>query len=180
MTGRLIGVVGPSGVGKDSVMRAMAANVTGFILVRRVITREPGAGGEDYESVTEAEFEQRRLAGAFCLDWEAHGLRYGIPRTVLNRVAKGEDVLVNLSRDVLRDIKAIFPRVTILNITASPETLAERLEQRGRETPDDIAKRLAKASRVLPDGMEIVTVSNDGPLEDTVAEALALLHPARV
>lgn len=161
-------------------MHALATSVTGFTLVRRVITRRADAGGEDFESVTEAEFARRRQAGAFCLHWEAHGLCYGIPNAVKDRLAKGEDVLVNLSRNVLSDIKAIFPRVTVLNITASPETLAERLAERGRETPEDIAKRLAQASRVLPDGMEILTVNNDGPLEDTVAEALSLLHPARV
>ena len=180
MTGRLIGVVGPSGVGKDSVMQALASSVTGFTLVRRVITRDARAGGEDFEAVTEAEFERRRQAGAFCLHWEAHGLHYGIPKSVKDRIAKGEDVLVNLSRNVLRDLHAVFPRITILNITASPETLAERLAKRGRETPDDIAKRLAKASRILPEGLEILEINNDGALEDTVAEALALLHPASV
>ncbi|MEO0912102.1 MAG: hypothetical protein AAFY59_03810 [Pseudomonadota bacterium] len=39
MTGRFIAVVGPSGVGKDSVMAGMAARTGQLKLVRRVITR---------------------------------------------------------------------------------------------------------------------------------------------
>ncbi len=178
MTGRLIGVVGPSGVGKDSLMQALASTVTGFTLIRRVITRDGDAGGEDFEAVTEAEFETRRAAGEFCLHWQAHGLSYGIPKSVKNRVAKGEEVLVNLSRDVLTEISAIFPRVAVLNVTARPETLAARLADRGRETPEEIAARLAR-KRTLPEGLDILTIHNDGPLEDAVDEALAWLHPVR-
>ncbi len=160
-------------------MQALASSITGFTLARRVITRSADAGGEDFEAATEDEFETLRAAGAFCLDWRAHGLRYGIPQSVQNRVAKGEEVLVNLSRDVLTEVAKVFPRASVLNITAKPETLAERLAKRGRETPEEIAARLSRR-RPLPDELDILTVHNDGPLEDTVVEALALLHPLRV
>ena len=48
MTGRFIAVVGPSGVGKDSVMQGMAARDPRIVLARRVITRPSDAGGEDF------------------------------------------------------------------------------------------------------------------------------------
>ena len=179
MTGRLIGVVGASGVGKDTLMRALTEASPELSLVRRVITRAPCMGGEDYEPVTEAEFETRRKAGEFCIHWQAHGLRYGIPDDIRRRVAKGEQLLVNLSRDVLTDVAKVFPRFAVLNITASDETLAARLSGRGRETADQIARRLDRARRALPEGLTIHNVSNDGPLSDTVNEALALLYPVR-
>ena len=179
MTGRLIGVVGPSGVGKDTLMRALADASPDLALVRRVITRAPELGGEDYEAVNDAEFEARRLSGAFCIHWRAHGLRYGIPDSIRLRVGKGEQLLVNLSRDVLVDVATAFPRFAVLSVTAADETLAARLTQRGRETSDEIVKRLERARRPLPIELTVYSVSNDGALEDAVDEALALLHPVR-
>lgn len=179
MTGRLIGVVGPSGAGKDTLMRALANASPDFELVRRTITRAPDLGGEDFDAVTEEDFEARRRAGHFCIHWRAHGLRYGIPDQIRLRVGKGEQLLVNLSRDVLVDVATVFPCFAVLNVIASDQTLAARLSSRGRETDEDIARRLARAGRALPDGLTIYTVSNDGAIEDAMDEALALLHPVR-
>jgi ribose 1,5-bisphosphokinase len=66
-------VVGPSGAGKDTVLAYARQHLAGYehvVFPRRVITRPPGPG-EDYESVTEAEFATRR----FALSWAAHGLQ---------------------------------------------------------------------------------------------------------
>ena len=49
MGAHVIGVVGPSGVGKDTVMHALAAAQPGIKLARRVITRPVEAGGEEGE-----------------------------------------------------------------------------------------------------------------------------------
>ena len=44
MSGRMIAVVGPSGVGKDTVMQALVDAAPQLSLVRRVITRRSGCG----------------------------------------------------------------------------------------------------------------------------------------
>ena len=41
------------------------------------------------------------------------------------------------------------------------------------------AARLAREGACIPDGLDVVTVSNDGPLDETVATALAALQPVR-
>ncbi len=179
MSGRLIGVVGPSGVGKDTVMEALANAVPEFSLVRRFITRKPGLGGEDYEPVSEEAFARMKGDGGFCIDWQAHGLHYGIPSNVVDDVAAGDQLLVNLSRSVLGTVNAAFPHFVVLNITASPETLAERLKGRGRESVSEIAARLERSASALPSDVETVTISNDGLLDDTVRTAVALLQPVR-
>jgi ribose 1,5-bisphosphokinase len=179
MTGRLIGVVGPSGVGKDTLMPAMAAAEPGLSLVRRVITRDAEAGGEVFEAVSEGEFARLAAEGAFCLHWEAHGLRYGIRREVCDRVAAGETMLVNLSRRVIGAAVDVVPDLLILNVTARPETLAARLKSRGREGEAEISRRLARADLVLPGGVTAVAIPNDGPLDVAVARALGALHPVR-
>ncbi len=180
MTGRLIAVVGPSGVGKDSVMSALAARRPSIELVRRVITRDPGLGGEDYEPVTEDRFAELLAADAFCLHWAAHGLLYGIPATVRDRLAEGTDLLVNLSRSVLPEMKRSFPTSAILSLTATPETLARRLQGRGRETPESIAKRLERSALGIPEGVPVIEISNDGSLAETVEDALDALYPVKV
>jgi ribose 1,5-bisphosphokinase len=174
--GRLIAVVGPSGVGKDSVMAGIHQAMPGIHLVRRVITRAPDLGGEDYDAVSEAAFEAMAENGSFALHWQAHGLHYGVPITVKYQLNKGTDCLVNFSRRALAPAAEIFPRLLVLNITAKPETLAARLSARGRETVAEITKRLAEADKPLPEGLEVLHLANDGPLSVTVARATALLQ----
>jgi len=178
--GRLIAVVGPSGVGKDSIMTGMIAARPDMRLVRRTITRAPGLGGEDYDAVALDGFTKAAQSGAFCVHWSAHGLSYGIPADVLMDVQAGADCLANFSRSALKQASTVFPNLTVLNITASPDTLARRLAGRARETAPEIAARLAQADKALPTGLNVVTIANDGALEDTVARALDALQPARV
>lgn len=179
MSGRVIAVVGPSGVGKDSVMSGLKSLVPEIHLVRRVITRDPGLGGEDYDAVSPDEFDAMKRSGAFALHWGAHNLYYGVPITVNYQLKKGTDCLINFSRKALSEGADIFPNFLVLNITASSETLARRLSARGRETADEIAQRIAVAQKTLPAGLNIIEVSNDGPLAETVARAAALIQPVR-
>ena len=178
--GRLIAVVGPSGVGKDSVMQGVAEVLPKIHLVRRVITRAPGLGGEDYDAVTETQFQQMAQDGAFAVHWGAHGLYYGIPQTVRYQVGRGTDCLVNFSRRALRAGADAFPNFMVLNLTAQPETLAARLGARGRESAYEIAARLAEAQKSLPTGLDVRTVSNDGPLEQTIVRVASLLQPVSI
>ncbi|MEM9602786.1 MAG: phosphonate metabolism protein/1,5-bisphosphokinase (PRPP-forming) PhnN [Pseudomonadota bacterium] len=175
--GRLIAVVGPSGVGKDSVIDGMLAADTRLRRVRRVVTREAGLPGEDHIPMDAEAFGEAVSAGAFCLHWHAHGLSYGIPLHVLRDVAAGEHCVVNLSRDAVRDAVARFPAVIALHVTARPETIAARLAQRGRESLDQIRHRLARSNRPLPDSVDVVHIANDGSLDDAVAAALRALQP---
>lgn len=178
--GRLIAVVGPSGVGKDSVMRGIAEVMPNVHLVRRVITRAPGLGGEDYDAVDEPQFRELAACGAFVVHWGAHGLHYGIPQTVRYQLNKGTLCLANFSRKALRAGADAFPNFSVLNITAEPATLAARLAGRGRESEADIARRLAESDKPLPPGLDVLTLSNDGHLTQTVARAVALLQPVSV
>jgi len=174
MIGRLIGVVGPSGVGKDTVMEAVARAWPGLHLVRRVITRPEEAGGEAFDGVSDEVFRRRVVAGDFALHWQAHGLQYGIPRDVEDVLAEGRVAMVNLSRAVLGEAQDRFPGFAVLSLTATPEVLAQRLQGRGRESAADIARRLARADNALPAGLDrVVTIDNSGALEDTVAAVLA-------
>jgi ribose 1,5-bisphosphokinase len=151
--GRLIGVVGPSGVGKDSLMEALVARRPDLHRVRRVITRPETAGGEVFEGITPALFAARAAGGDFALHWTAHGLSYGVPARVRDVLGTGRDALVNLSRGVLGKAARQFETFHVLHVTARPEVLAARLNARGRETPQDIARRLARPAPAFPPGL---------------------------
>lgn len=177
--GRLFTVVGPSGAGKDTLLLAVAARLPRLRRVRRVITRPATAGGEDFESVSMAGFARRRAAGEFALWWAAHGFHYGIPRAVDAWLALGEDVIFNGSRAVLGSAVARYPNLRVLHVTASPAVLAERLARRGRETSAEIAERLARSDFILPDGLDVTMIRNDGKLSTAVAEMIvAIQHEA--
>ncbi len=178
--GCLIAVVGPSGVGKDSVMMGIKAACPEVHLVKRVITRAPELGGEDYTAVTVPEFKRHAELGEFAVHWGAHDLFYAIPQSVKARLAEGQTCLANFSRSALLRGADAFDDFKVLNITASRGVLANRLHARGRETEAQIEKRLKQADKPLPEGLDVVHLANEAQLDATVLQALALLKLEKV
>lgn len=178
--GPVIAVVGPSGVGKDSLMSGLAVADPRLRSMRRVITRAASAGGEDYQPVNEAEFEALVRADVFALHWNAHGLRYGIPRDIEKLRLGASGVLVNLSRAVLLQAQEVFDDFRVISVTARPEVLAARLAGRGREDAAEVERRLARASLALPDGLrQVHEVDNSGDLCTAIVQAQAIIQAAR-
>jgi ribose 1,5-bisphosphokinase len=172
-------VVGPSGAGKDTLIDAAWRELSGDVrvrFVRRDITRPPEGGGEDHNAVDADTFAQRRDGGAYALHWQAHGLGYGIPADICADLSAGRVVVANVSRTVIEQAVRQFP-VRVLEITASPAVLAQRLGARGREDAADIAARLARGV-ALPDTVDVVTIVNDGTPEQGAERVLAELRRA--
>ncbi len=174
--GRLVAVVGPSGAGKDTLLAGLVARHPDVDLARRAITRPMTPDAEDHEAMTPEAFAARAAAGGFLVHWQAHGLRYGIPRDVLQAVAAGRLVLFNGSRAALPAARAAWPDLGVVMVTAPVEVLAARLAARGRETATDIAARLDRAALAAPEGA--VVVMNDGPVDRGVARLAEALNLA--
>ena len=170
----IFAVVGPSGAGKDLLIRGAMDARPDLRLVRRVITRPADAGAEDHEPATEEEFLARVAQGDFALFWHAHGLSYGLPKEAF---AGPGDVIFNGSRAVLSDAARVFPGLRVILVTAPDDILAARLAARGREGLDDIRSRLARAAFTLPDGIDSRTVVNDGTPGEGIARLLSALQP---
>lgn len=178
LKGTVIAVVGPSGVGKDSLMdftRRHFAERDDVRFVRRTITRLKGAVGEEHTAVTFEAFDELARAGAFAVHWHAHGLGYGIPADVFEDLSAGHVVIANGSRSALRAFQLAFPNLVVVNVTADPEILANRLAARGRETPADIKSRLDRSPEPLPSDLTVVDIDNSGELERAGTALVALI-----
>ncbi|MCR5943889.1 phosphonate metabolism protein/1,5-bisphosphokinase (PRPP-forming) PhnN [Ochrobactrum sp. XJ1] len=163
--GRFVAVVGPSGAGKDTIMdaaRVALAGDTRFHFVRRIITRPQMPGTEDHDSLDEASFATAAGEGAFALHWQAHGLSYGLPKSLEDEIAEGTVVIANVSRRVLGDIRRLYKSRSVVVITARPDVLAERLASRGRESREEITARLAREVSFDDDAGDVVTIDNSG------------------
>jgi len=167
-------VVGPSGSGKDTLLREALAQRPDFHLVRRTITRPADAGGEDHHAVSYEEFAGLEVEGAFALSWEAHGLSYGIPNSELERRATGP-ILVNASRGVIDEARERFGPLTVFVVTASLEILSQRLHSRRREDNANIVRRLERARMAMPTGEDVITIDNSGPLTAGVSAVVNAL-----
>jgi phosphonate metabolism protein PhnN/1,5-bisphosphokinase (PRPP-forming) len=183
-SGLLVLVVGPSGVGKDTLLDAARERLKSaphICFPRRCITRPAGSVGEIHIPVRAEDFGQMARQGAFLLSWKAHDLCYGIPRHVQDDVAEGKTVIVNVSRSVIDDARSLIGRdqVRVLSIRANRDVLRKRLEARGREDALDIERRLARASAHQVDGDNIIHVDNDADLETGIARFIAAIEMDR-
>ena len=167
MSGRFFFVVGPSGAGKDSLIDGARSKLpaSAFVFARRVITRAPGAAGEDHEACTETEFAARQARGDFLITWEAHGLHYGLPAMLLDALAQGRHVIANGSRAMVAPLFKRLPALVVSEVSAPAYVLAKRLAARGRETASDIARRLERKIPDYPADCHILHVINDQTLE---------------
>lgn len=172
MMGRLFLVVGPSGVGKDTLLAGAKAAGPALHWARRVITRPATAGGEPFEAATDAQFQTRLAAGDFALHWQAHGLSYGVPKSELAPLDQGRTVLLNGSRGALDQALALYPGLTVIRVSAPSALLADRLMARGRESRADIEARLNRAAYDLPAGLAVVDIVNDASPETGIARLL--------
>ena len=181
MRGTLFLIVGPSGAGKDTLIegaRSALRSDARYVFARRVVTRSAAAGGEVHLSATPEEFAQQVRARDFMLHWKAHGLGYGLPRSLDDDLVQGRNVVANVSRSVIAEATSRYAPVRVIVITASPEARAQRLAARGREDPSGVAGRLARTAR-MPSGVAVDTVMNDGAPSEGIARLVALLTEAR-
>jgi ribose 1,5-bisphosphokinase len=175
--GLFVAVVGPSGAGKDALIRGLAARMSeadGVHCPRRIVTRRADAF-EDHETLDEAAFLAARARGRFALSWTAYGFHYDVPSEVDARLAEGAVVVCNLSRAVVGEARRRYANSFVVLVTARPETLAARLALRSRESAERLRERLDRAfaseAAIKPDAV----IDNDGALDDAAARFCALV-----
>ena len=178
MEGSLVYVMGPSGAGKDSVLghaRSLLPPGAPVVFAHRYITRPADSGGENHVALSREEFATRRAYGLFAYHWNAHGNDYGVGREIHDWRAAGLTVVVSGSRDHFLRTGGLDSQARPVLITAPADRLRQRLAGRGRESAIEAAERLQRADAYEVDDPRLVTIVNDGSLDDAAAVFLRLL-----
>lgn len=145
--GRLVLVVGPSGAGKDTLLRlaqTACADDHDIVFPRRIVTRASSAD-EDNIALSPDEFARAREHGDFAVHWDAHGHSYALPLQINDDIRAGRAVVANVSRTVIAALRGTYANVVVVAITAPPDVLAQRLAARARHSDGNIADRLARS-----------------------------------
>jgi guanylate kinase len=147
--GILFVVSAPSGTGKTTLCKELAATVPGLHPSISYTTRAPRPGevhGRDYYFVSEETFQEMVKRNDFAESARVYGHCYGTPRQALiDMMARGLDVLLEIDTQGAMQIKEKFSDGAYIYILPpSLDALRARLIQRG-ESPEEIQRRLKKA-----------------------------------
>lgn len=175
---RLFYVIGASGSGKDSLLRHAREQLSGhrnIVFAHRYITRPHDAGGENHIALNHAEFDARLAAGLFAMHWTSHGLRYGIGKEINLWLAKGCSVVLNGSREYMENAMRNYEELTPVLVEVAPDILKQRLQARGRETPEEIEQRLTHAPVFPGINRNITCIRNDADIATAGRNLVELL-----
>lgn len=180
-TPRLTVLVGPTAVGKGTVVHALRTRHPELVVSVSATTRAPRPGevdGTHYLFLSYEEFD-RLIATDQMLEWATvHGThRYGTPRGPVDRaLAQGRHVLLEIDLVGARQVKRTFPDARFIFLAPpSWDALVERLATRGTEDEEERSRRLATARIEMAAEDEFdVTVINDD-LDVAVAQLARII-----
>lgn len=177
---------GPSGAGKDAVLRGIRDSGLAFRHTVTMTTRPQRAGetdGVDYHFTSEENFKDMIERGEL-LEWaEVYGHRYGVPRRpVEEALERGEDVIVKVDVQGAKSIKERMPGAVLLFLTTSTiEEQEKRLKGRNTESAAEMELRLAtfhEEMKSLP-LFDYIVVNRQGELDSAVSQIAAIITTER-
>lgn len=176
---RLTVLVGPSGVGKGTVVQHILENYPQVKLSISATTRASREGeihGKHYYFVSDAEFDQM-LAKNELLEWATvHGKhRYGTPRLpIMQGSANGFLMLLEIDLQGAREVRKSDPSAKLVFLSPpSWEELVRRLVGRGTETAEERERRLETAKVEMAASNEFDAVIVNDNVERAAAELVA-------
>lgn len=152
--GKFFVIMGPSGVGKTSLVNALVHDEKCQTVVRipTYTTRKARVGeinGVDYYFITEAEFREKMVNGDL-LEWShAYQAFYGLGRKNIEDVlASGITALAVVDRVGAVQIRKLKSDVKVIFIVPPSMTeLRERLTKRSNDSEQSMLFRLSQAER---------------------------------
>jgi guanylate kinase len=177
---------GPSGAGKDSVLRAALQRDDRLATVVTAKTRAPRAGeqhGEHQLFLSEQQFDELLAADGFLEYATVYGHRSGVPRDQVERlVAAGKSVVIRTDVQGARTLRRKIPEAVLIFLTVPDRAdLEQRIRERSADDEESIRRRLAVASEEMAeaDRFDYVIVNADDDLDDAVEELLSVIERER-
>lgn len=178
--GRVFIISGPSGSGKDSLMKKLFEKAPEIMFSISSITRPMRVGeveGEKYNFITRERFEEM-LANDELLEHNVFvGNYYGTPKQpVLKAVEEGKDILIEVDvNGAYQIIDKIPDVVSIFIMPPSLEILKKRLTGRGTDSKEIIDKRLFEALREIACAKDYDYIVVNDDLDTAVDEFVSIL-----
>jgi len=176
-------IVGPSGVGKSTIIERIALMFPQVERFKTTTTREPRHAGDNrYHFVARTEFEQMINRGEF-LEWtETHGNLYGTEQKVLMDILdQGKYPLPSNAIDIkgVEAYKKAFPGLLAIFIAYdSLEQLPERIRRtRPETTEDEIARRMttAKEEMAAANHFDHIVFNHEGKIDQALTEIATII-----
>jgi guanylate kinase len=149
VSGKLILILGSSGSGKGTVLKALRENHPEYVFPLSCTTRDPRPGevdGEVYRFVEKDEFKRRIDEGDF-LEWAVvHGENfYGtLKESIMEPLSEGKTVIREVDVQGLRSIRELIPAENLRSIFLTVdawETLRRRILNRSKLPEDELERR---------------------------------------
>ena len=147
--GLLFVLVGPPGVGKNTMMNTVLGQLNDLKQLPTATTRSPRPTeqqGREHLFVTHEEFERMNQAHELLEQQEVHGEWYGMPKlTVEKAITEEEDLIADIDVKGAAYLRIIYPdnAVLIFIQPSSIDDLKAQMQNRG-ETTQEIEKRMRR------------------------------------
>ncbi|CAI5516222.1 unnamed protein product [Closterium sp. NIES-64] len=181
-------ISGPSGVGKDAVIKCLQETRPDIHFVVTATSRERRAGevdGKDYIFVSREEFEAMRDGGELLEHAVVYGEYKGIPKKqVRDSLARGTDVVLRIDVQGAATMRSLLgsSAVFVFLVAETEHALVQRLVRRKSESVEKLLVRVGTAREELGRRGEFdyVVVNADGQLEETVSTLCSIIDAEKL
>ena len=182
--GLLVVISGPSGVGKDTVIRRLLELDPNLKYSVSGTTRKPRPGerpDENYTFLTREEFDDLVAKGAFLEHATYNGNLYGTFRDRVDRTRDaGRDMVLKIDVQGAEQVRKLMPDAILIFVVApSEEELKHRQERRGSESAQDLASRRKIAEKEMTYAPHYDHVVTNDDVDRAANEILELIRRAR-
>jgi len=185
MQGKLVLIIGPSGVGKSVILKRLRERHPELHFPKSATTRakRQGEGNDLYHFVSDAEFDQLIDAGKV-LEWAMvhEGARYGtLADEIVPPIEEGKIVVREVdvqgfnsirSHKLFRSDTAQHALQTIFILPESKEQLIDHITKRAPISEDELKRRIASMEKELTyaEECDVQIVNAEGKIENTIRD----------
>lgn len=190
MSGKLVLIIGPSGVGKSVILKRLKQKHAALVFPRSATTRarREGESKDLYRFVTDDDFDQLVEEGKV-LEWAVvhGGARYGtLADEIVPAIEAGSVVVREVdvqgfdsirSHKLFRGDNARYQLQSVFILPESEAQLIKHITKRAPIGEDELQRRIASMKHELDhaDECDVQIVNREGKIKETIAAVEAVL-----